>query len=46
MGGPDFCSLPHHCWIGFAGAVDCFCWEYDGCGRDEKESILGDFEKN
>ena len=45
LGSPDFCSLPHHCRMGFSDAVDCLCWEYDGCGRDEQESILGGFRK-
>ena len=43
MGGPDFCSLPHHCQMGFADAVGCLCWVYDGCGKDARESILGGF---
>ena len=34
-GESGFFSLTHRCRMGFAGAVDCFCWEYDGCGRNQ-----------
>ena len=42
---PYFFSLPHYCRMGFDDDVGCLCWEYGGCAKDKRESILGGFRK-